>query len=184
MRRLLTPLAFGLCAGTALGAPIVYTGALVPGLQHSAVQAESGPWGTPERWDFWTFSVDFQSTASLLVSPLSRDHDVYIAVWYGTEVDTDRYYDMASGSVNTVLVGHADALGFGQADGPGQPASLSFANVYGNGLFTLAVADYVDDTGQGLLPYAVSLAVPEPSTWMLGLVGIAAFAARLRRRPA
>jgi hypothetical protein len=86
--------------------------------------------------------------------------------------------------VNTVFVDSADAVGPFAPDGPGQPAGLSFVNHYGNGPFVLAVADYYDDRGSGMLPYTIAAVVPEPATAALWLGGLLATAAVARRRRA
>ncbi len=169
-------------AGNALAAPPVYQGTLTSGSFEGSVAAESGPWGTPESWSFWQFSADFFSDVSIVVTPRDPSHDVYIAVWYGLESDTANYFNMASGSLNTVFVGSADGLSLFAPDGAGEPAALSFVNHYGNGVFTLAVADYVDGQGSGMLPYTVAAVVPEPATAALWLAGLALTAGAARRR--
>ena len=175
-------LSLAAAASLATAAPPVYQGTLTSGSFEGSVAAESGPWSTPEQWSFWQFSADFLSEVSIRVTPADPSHDVYIAVWYGLETDTANYFDMASGSVNTVFVASADAAFPFGPDGAGEPAALSFVNNYGNGLFTLAVADYVDGQGSGLLPYTVAAVVPEPGTAALWLAGIAACGYAARRK--
>lgn len=159
-------------SGIAHAAPPVYQGTLTSGSFAGSVAAESGPWATPERWSFWQFSADFLADVSFTVTPDDAMHDVFIAVWYGLETDTANYFDMTSGSVNTVFVAAADAVSPFAPDGAGAPAALSFTNVYGSGPFTLAVADYADGLGSGTFTYTVAAVVPEPGTAALWLAGL------------
>lgn len=177
-------IAAGLLAASAAtqAAPISYSGALVTGSVTGAVQAESGPFGGAANWSFWTFTTPFLYEATITVTPISELFDPIFAIWYGTESDTDAYFDMTSSSLNTLFVGGADGIGdFGPA-GIGDPASLTFTNIYGTGPFVLAIADYVDGAGNGLLDFSITASVPEPQTPAQMLLGLAAVGWLLRKR--
>lgn len=173
-----------LAAVAAQAAEPVYAGTLTSGSHTGSVAAESGPWATPENWSLWQFTAPFLATVTLEVMPDSAEFDAVIGVWYGLETDTANYFDMHSGSLHSVFVGSADSAGPWLPDGAGAPAALSFVNDYGDGPFVLAIADYADGVGSGLLPYTITASVPEPASvalWALGLAGVGGIAARRRR---
>jgi PEP-CTERM motif len=161
-----------------------YAGTLGSGTFMGTVAADSGPSGSPELWSFWQFSAPFMASVSITVTPDSAGFDPFIAVWYGQESNTSNYFDMTSGSMNTVFVASADGLTpFGPA-GVGAPAGLGFVNDYGAGRFVLAIADYADGVGNGALGYTITASVPEPETYALMLAGLALVGAMVRRRAA
>lgn len=176
----LAALAVVACAGafTALAhaAAPVYAGQLSSGSFSGSVAAESGPFGTPEAWSLWTFNAPFMSEVSISLTPADAMFDPIIAVWYGVESDTANYFDMNSGSVNTVFVAGADGIDPFAGGGPGEPAALSFNNIYGSERFVLAIADYSDGLGSGRFDYSITASVPEPGNVALMLAGLAALA--------
>ncbi|MEF7617520.1 PEP-CTERM sorting domain-containing protein [Aquincola sp. MAHUQ-54] len=179
----LTALAWcALAAGAVHAAPVGYAGTLGSGTFVGTVAAESGPWGGAENWSFWQFTVPFLTEATITVTPTDAAFDPVIAAWYGAEGDTAAYANLFSGSANGVLVAAADGIGPYLPGGAGEPASISFQNLYGNGSFVLAIADYADGVGAGPLGYTITAAVPEPETCALMLAGIGLVAAMGRRR--
>ena len=167
-----------LSAGAQAAAPVI-SGTFGSGVTAGTVSAESYDhfsYGGAENWTFWTFTADFVSDVSITVTPTGGDFDPIIAVWYGIETDTANYFDFNSSSVGTVFVAGADGTPGNMFAGPGEAASLSFLNIYGNGPFVLAIADWKDNTGVGQLGYTITASVPEPATWAqlalgLGLLG-------------
>jgi hypothetical protein len=162
----------------------VFAGELGSGVYAGSVAAESGPFTDGAQWSFWKFKADFMANVDITVTPNDASFDPFIAVWYGIETDTSKYFDMISSSMNTTFVASADGVGpFGPA-GAGDPAQVSFTNDYGNDYFTLAIADYTDQLGAGQLGYSITAAVPEPETYaqLLAGLGLLAGAMRLRRK--
>jgi hypothetical protein len=107
------------------------------------------------------------------VTPLSADLDPIVGMWFGVESDTRNYFDMLSSSVNTSFVAVADGSGPLDRGGVGEPATLSFDNVFGTGPFVLAIADYTDGLGSGALNYRIDVTspIPEPQSYALMALG-------------
>jgi hypothetical protein len=162
----------------------VYAGTLGSGTFMGTVAADSGPSSSPELWSFWQFSAPFMASVSITVKPDSPGFDPFIAVWYGQENDTSKYFDMTSGAMNTVFVASADGLTPFAPAGIDAPAGLSFINDYGSDRFVLAIADYADGVGYGPLAYTITASVPEPETYALMLAGLGLVGAMVRRRAA
>lgn len=172
-------------AGAAQAAPISFAGTLVAGsTEFGSVLAESGPFGNGDNWSFWQFSVPFFEPVSITVTPLSADFDPIVGVFYGIESDTGNYFDMLSSSVNTSFVAGADGSGPFDLDGAGEPATVSFDNLFGTGPFVLAIADYADGVGSGSLGYRINVTapIPEPQTYALMGLGLALMAGMMRGR--
>lgn len=188
LRRAALPLlAAGLfAAGTpAQAAPISFAGTLGAGsIALGSVLAESGPFSNGDNWSFWQFSAPFLEPVSITVTPLSAGFDPIVGVWFGIESDTGNYFDMLSSSVNTSFVAGADGSGPFDLGGVGEPATVSFDNVFGTGPFVLAIADYTDGLGSGSLDYriTVSAPIPEPQTYALMALGLALMAGIMRGR--
>jgi hypothetical protein len=187
LRRTALPLlAAGLLAGgAAQAAPIVFSGTLGAGsTTFGSVAAESGPFGGGDNWSFWQFSAPFLQPVSITVTPLSGDFDPIVGVWFGIESDTGNYFDMLSSSLNTSFVAGADGSGPFDLGGVGEPATVSFENVFGNGPFVLAIADYADGLGSGSLNYRIDVTapIPEPQTYALMALGLALMAGVMRHR--
>jgi len=185
LRALLTAgaLAWGLAAQSVHAIPLSYTGDLGTGRSATdAAAPDSGPFGTPEVWDFWTVSAPLGAKVTISVQRLVADLDPVFGVWFGQETNTASYFDMFSDSVNTTWFGAGDdELLANLVGGPGGDALLSFIAVV-PGTYVIAVADHTfTATTSGNLPYLITAAVPEPSTALLLLGGIAAgFALRKR----
>ena len=176
-------LATGLAAPGAHAIPVSYAGDLGAGGSAAGVAApDSGPFGTPELWDFWTVSAPFGAKVAITVRRLAADLDPVFAVWLGQEADTAAYFDMFSDSVNTTWFGAGDdELAANVAGGPGGDAFVSFTAMAA-GTYVIGVADHTfTPTTAGNLPYLITAAVPEPSTALLLLGGLAA-ACSLRTR--
>ncbi|MBA2721564.1 MAG: PEP-CTERM sorting domain-containing protein [Methylibium sp.] len=187
LRRASLPLlAAGLfAAGTVQAAPISFAGTLAAGsIESGSVLAESGPFGNGDNWSFWQFSVPFLEPVSITVTPLSAGFDPIVGVWYGIESDTANYFDMLSSSLNTTFAAGADGSGPFDLGGVGEPATVSFDNVFGTGPFVLAIADYADGLGSGSLDYRISVTapIPEPQTYALMGLGLALMAGMMRAR--
>lgn len=172
----------GLMSTGAQAAAPVINGQFGTGSTAGTVAAESYSFfGGAENWSFWTFKADFMSDVSITVTPTDAMLDVIFGVWYGVESDTGNYVDLTISSMNTVFVAGADGTPSNPFAGPGEPASVSFLNEYGNGLFVLAVADYSDNLGSGPLGYTIAASVPEPDTYALLLAGLGLIGAAVRR---
>jgi hypothetical protein len=175
-----------LTAGTAArAAPIVFDGSLGAGSTHlGSVQAESGPFGDGVNWSFWQFSAPFLENVSITITPLSAGFDPIVGVWFGLESDTANYFDMLSSSLNTSFVAGADGSGPFDLGGVGEPATVSFQNLFGSGPFVLAIADYADGQGSGRLDYSIAMTapIPEPQTYALMAFGLALVAGVVRKR--
>lgn len=108
---------------------------------------------------------------------------------YGIETDTANYFgNLNDSSLNTIFVVGADGTSSNWLAGPGEAAQVSFTNIYGNGPFVLAIADWTDGAGAGIesFNYTITASVPEPETWAqlaLGLGLLGGFA-RVRRNRA
>ena len=165
--------AFGSAQAAAPAYPPLSSGSFL-----GTVQAESGPWGTANLWSFWSFEVPFFGEATITVTPNESEIDIVMAVWYGLESDVSIYFDMSTGSLNSVFVGSADD----NLNGVGE--SLSFLNEYGSERFVLAIADYKDEMGFGQLGYTITAAVPEPETYAMLLAGLGLIGVAARRRAA
>lgn len=170
-------------AASAQAAPVAYQGVLTSGSFAGSVAADSSPWGDAAQWSFWQFSAPFMAQVTITVTPTEASFDPVIAAFYGTEADTSGYLDLRTGlqSVHVALADGADAWTPG---GPGEAATLRFDNLYGDGVFVLAIANAAMGAGPGALGYSITAAVPEPGTYALMLGGIAllALAARRHRR--
>ena len=177
-------LASGLAAQSAHAIPVGYTGVLASGGSATdTAQPDSGPFGTPELWDFWTVSAPLGARVTISVRRLAADLDPVLGVWFGQEADTGNYFDMFSDSLSTTWFGAGDdELAANVAGGPGGDAFLSFTAIAG-GTYVIGVADHTfTPTTTGNLPYLITAAVPEPSTALLLLGGLAAaFAPRKRK---
>ena len=170
-------------AQAAHAAAPTYLGHLSSGSFAGTVAAESGPWTDGTNWSLWTFTADLLAEVSITVTPNHADLDPYIAVWFGTEADTAHYLNMGADGLSSLFIAGADGLSPWSAGGAGEPAALSFTNIYGNGPFVLAIADYADGVGSVQLAYTITASVPEPETYAMFLAGLGLSAAlRLRRR--
>lgn len=181
MKSWLFAAAMSLAAATApaQAAPITYQ-PLWTGSFSGTVEAESGPFGTPEKWTYYSFGLGFLKEATVTVTPVSPDLDVVIALFYGKEADSDFYFDMFSGGLSSIPVAFSDGIGF--ATGIGAPAQLSVVNTFGSDFFVLAVADWTDGVGTGPLAFTVDAQIPEAQTLALMLAGVGALAFVRRRK--
>lgn len=162
------------------------------GIGTGAVTADSGPFGTPELWSFWTLNVPFTSESvpfsapvTITVRRLVADLDPVIGVWLGQESDTANYFDMASDALTSTWYGMGDdELPANVGTGPGGDARVSFTATL-PGTYVVAVADYAfNGSSGGELPYQITAAIPEPETYalMLAGLGLVGWAASRRRR--
>ncbi len=178
-------LASGLVAQSAHAIPVSYAGDLGSGGSATdAAAPDSGPFGTPELWDFWTVSAPFGARVTVSVRRLVANFDPVFGVWFGEETDTGNYFDMFSDSATTVWFGFGDdELAANVAGGPGGDALLSFTAIAA-GTYVIGVADHTfTPTTGGNLPYLITAAVPEPSTALLLLGGLAAVCSPRRPKP-
>jgi len=84
------------CPYSAQSAVPVYAGHLgIGGTAVGSAMPDSGPFGTPELWEFWTLSVPFASEPvpfstpiTVTVRRLNPNLDPVVGVWFGQEADT------------------------------------------------------------------------------------------------
>ncbi|MGH8639424.1 MAG: PEP-CTERM sorting domain-containing protein [Burkholderiales bacterium] len=176
----------------------VYAGHLgAGGTAAGMVSPDSGPFGTPHLWDFWTLTVPFASDpvpfsapVTVTVRRLDANLDPVIGIWFGEESDVGNYFDMVSDALTSTWFGMGDdELPANLSSGLGGDARVSFMAAL-PGTYVIAVADHTfDATLGGGLSYQITASVPEPETYALmfaglGLVGLAASRRRKSRMSA
>jgi hypothetical protein len=154
------------------------------------VAPDSGPFGTPELWDFWTVTVPFASEPVPFSAPITvtvrrlvPELDPIVGVWFGEESDVANYFDMTSDSLTSTWYGFGDdELAPNVGTGPGGDAQVSFSAVL-PGTYVIAVGDHsVNITPSGDLSYQITAAIPEPETYALMLAGLGLVGAMAARR--
>jgi hypothetical protein len=172
-----------LYAGGAQAVPVAYQGTL-QNFQSATANAgpDSGPFGDASGWSFWAFNAVFGDTVQIFVDRLVGDLDPVMGVWFGTEPDTDNYFgDMTSSSLFTTLVGFGDDDRPANVAGAGGDPYLKFI-APGTGTYVIAIADHsFDPTTTNVLPYRLTLAIPEPGSLALAALGLGALSLRRRK---
>lgn len=162
-----------LSATGASAAPLSYAGHLLNGVPVTGtVAADTGPWSGAAGWQFWTFDAQLFDTVTLTVERLDGALDPVIGVWFGQEADTSAYFDMASDSLATTWMGLGDDELPAFVAGAGGDARVQFTSLF-SGRFVVAVADHALTPGGGsAMDYRITLAVPEPSTYLQLAAGL------------
>jgi hypothetical protein len=187
MRNILAGTVLAVATVAVNAAPIVYEGVLVPGV------ADTGTVGgfswfleTGAQVDFWRFSAVAGQTITLDVNRLNGNLDPGLSLYSGmTTADTSLFSASGNWGGLTFIGSLDDEHPAFLTPGPGGDPFGSFV-LPGTGNYTVAIGGSTS-TDAGSYPYRVTLttavaAVPEPETWaMLGL-GLAALGFVRRRR--
>ncbi len=163
-------------------APLTYAGHLAgPSSVIGTAAPDSGPYGSADSWQFWTFDAIVNVDVTIMVERLASGLDPVFGVWFGQESDTTSYFDMFSSSLHTAWMGAGDdELGASPLGGPGGDALLTFTPP-GTGRFVIAVGNYADAVGP--LDYRLTVnAVPEPGTYAMLGAGLLVLVVAARRR--
>jgi hypothetical protein len=121
--------------------------------------------------DFWSFSTNAGSPISILGTRLNDNLDPAFSLYLGvTSADTSQFSAFGDWGGLTFLASADDEI---PAAGPfGDPFLANFIAPV-TGMYTIAIGGALS-TDAGPYPYRLSLAVPEPGTMALVLVGVAA----------
>lgn len=162
-----------LSANGASAAPIPYAGHLANGVTAiGSVAADTGPWGGAAGWQFWTFDANLFDQVSITVERLDGALDPVIGVWFGQEADASAYFDMSSDSLASTWMGLGDDELAAFVPGAGGDARVEFTSLF-TGRFVVAVADHaLTPGGTAAMDYRITLAVPEPATYMQLAAGL------------
>ena len=162
-----------LSATGASAAPITYAGHLAGGVTSiGSVDADTGPWDGAAGWQFWTFDAKLFDQVSITVERLDGALDPVIGVWFGQEADTAAYFDMSSDSLASTWMGLGDDELAAFVPGAGGDARVQFTSLF-TGRFVVAVADHaLTPGGTSSMDYRITMAVPEPSTYMQLAAGL------------
>lgn len=172
-----------LVSAPAAAAPVVFAATLNPGVTTigSANHAPGGAFSAPDLWTFFKFNAEVNQPIDVTVRRTDGRLDPFFGVWFGQEADTGAYFDMVSSSQSTSWMGFAD-----DELPPAQPGSAGDANLDftapGSGPFVIAVAGLSSTAGSLPNSFAITVAVPEPSTYAMLSLGLGALAFRMRRR--
>jgi hypothetical protein len=180
-------LAAGLPAAEAT--PINYQGVLVSGVPDSGdVGGFSWFLNEGSGVDFWQFSANAGSNITLRVDRLNGNLDPALSFYRGTTSADTSAFNSAASFGGLTFIGSLDDENppfVGVGNFSGDPFG-TFA-IGTTGLYTVAVGGS-DSTDPGVYPYRITMsvnavnAVPEPSTYLMLAMGIAAIGWMRRRK--
>jgi len=169
--------------------PISYEGVLAPGVASSGdVGGFSWFLNEGSGVDFWQFSATAGSNVTLRVDRLNGNLDPALSFYKGTTSADTSAFDSAASFGGLTFIGSLDDENppfVGVANFSGDPFG-TFA-IGTSGLYTVAVGGS-DSTDAGVYPYRITMsvngvnAVPEPSTYLMLTIGIAAIGWARRRK--
>ena len=169
--------------------PISYEGVLSPGVAASGdVGGFSWFLNEGSGVDFWQFSASAGSNVTLRVDRLNGNLDPALSFYKGTTSADTSAFNSAASFGGLTFIGSLDDENppfVGVANFSGDPFG-TFA-IGTTGLYTVAVGGS-DSTDSGMYPYRITMsvngvnAVPEPSTYLMLTIGIAAIGWARRRK--
>jgi Bacterial pre-peptidase C-terminal domain/PEP-CTERM motif len=187
MRNILAGTAMAAATVAASAAPIAYEGVLVPGVADTgSVGGFSWFLESGSQVDFWRFSGVAGQTVTLDVNRLNGNLDPGLSLYSGiTSADTSLFSASGNWGGLTFLGSLDDEHAPFLTPGPGGDPFGSFV-LPTTGNYTVAIGGSTS-TDAGSYPYRVTLttavaAVPEPETWAMLSLGLAAVACLRRRR--